>query len=183
MPADSAVSVSTAALATRARPQDEARWLRGDSDIPLRYRGLIIEAGTMCPEPEITPALVAAILKAESGFDPTLSDPAKDEYGIARWTPRVLRYYLPPDRQNTVPAPPFTPQDSILALGRMLCAIAPALQGVPGDPALNLAASYRTATWVVQQQGARLRAIQPYLDEVRENLQRYRPLGQSSQSS
>ncbi|WP_441247003.1 helix-turn-helix domain-containing protein [Kitasatospora sp. McL0602] len=162
--------------AARVPLQGEARWLRGDTDIPARYRELIIEAGTMCPEPDITPALVAAMLKAESGFDPLLSAPAKDEYGIARWTPRVLRYYLPPDRQNTVPTPPFSPEDSILALGRMLCAIAPALQGVPGDPALNLAAAYRTATWVVQQQqDARLRAIQPYLDEVRGNLERYRP--------
>ena len=43
----------------------------------------------------MTPALLAASLKALSDFDPSLTDPAKDEYGIARWTPRVLRHYLP----------------------------------------------------------------------------------------
>ena len=155
--------------------RDGAHLLRTDAGIPRAYRHLIIEAGTLCDTAEITPALVAAILKAESDFDPTLSDPAKDEYGIARWTPRVLRYYLPPERQNAVPRPPFSPEDSIAALGRMLCAIAPDLVGVPGDPALHLAAAYRTATWVVQQQGAQLRSIQPYLSRVRTHLENYRP--------
>ncbi|WP_051967312.1 helix-turn-helix domain-containing protein [Kitasatospora mediocidica] len=176
VPGDSTASGALAALTTPAPPQGTSRWLNPGADIPARYLSLIVEAGTGCPEPEITPALVAAMLKAESGFDANLSDPAKDEYGIARWTPRVLRYYLPPDRQDAVPVPPFTPQDSILALGRMLCAIAPDLQGVPGDPALNLAAAYRTATWVVQTRDeARLAAVQPYLDQVAANLRRYRP--------
>ncbi|GAA2157357.1 hypothetical protein GCM10009760_59440 [Kitasatospora kazusensis] len=166
---------SVAVVAGRVRLQDTGRWLRDGADIPPGYRALIVRAGTMCAEPEITPALVAAMLKAESGFDPALSDPARDEYGIARWTPRVLRYYLPPDRQGTVPVPPFGAEDSILAVGRMLCAIAPELQGVPGDPALNLAAAYRTATWIVQRQDpARLAGVRPYLDQVRDNLRRYR---------
>ncbi|GAA1944619.1 helix-turn-helix domain-containing protein [Kitasatospora viridis] len=174
---DSVASGVLAAPAARVAPlRDTARWLRPGSDIPARYRDLIVEAGTGCPAEEVTPALVAAILQAESGFDPNLSDPAKDEYGIARWTPRVLRYYLPPDRQGTLPVPPFPPGESILAVGRMLCAIAPELQGVPGDPALNLAASYETSTWVVQQRDqARLAAIQPYLAEVGVELPRYRP--------
>ncbi|MDF3290604.1 hypothetical protein [Streptomyces silvisoli] len=149
--------------------------MRTDAGIPPRYRQLIVQAGTMCDGPQVTPALVAAILKAESGFDPALSDPARDEYGIARWTPRVLRYYLPPNGQGAVPKPPLTPEESIPALGRMLCAIAPELEGVPGDPALNLAAAYRTATWVVQQQGPALKRIQPYVDSVHTDLLRYRP--------
>ncbi|MGW7453690.1 helix-turn-helix domain-containing protein [Streptomyces sp. NPDC054787] len=164
-----------AAPPTSPRPAEDAAWLRTDADIPPRYRSLIIEAGRMCGVPQVTPALVAAILKTESGFDPGLSDPVKDEYGIARWTPRVLRYYLPPDRQHAVPQPPLTPEDSIPALGRMLCAIAPELEGVPGDPALNLAAAYRIATWRVQKQGAELERIRPYLDQVRTSMLDYRP--------
>lgn len=189
VPGDSAASRSdgrpdrsrdAAMSVTSVRLPDDAGWLRTDSDIPGDYRRLIVEAGTTCHVPQVTPALVAAMLKAESGFDPALSDPEKDEYGIARWTPRVLRYYLPPERQRTVPVPPFTPEDSIPAMGRMLCAIAPELEGVPGDPALNLAAAYRTATWIVQRQDAGLRAIQPYLDQVRANLERYRPAADAS---
>ncbi|MFD0277701.1 helix-turn-helix domain-containing protein [Kitasatospora sp. NPDC127111] len=155
--------------------QDDARWLRPDAGIPQRYRHLIVQAGTMCDFPGITPALIAAMLQAESGFDPTLSDPDNDEYGIARWTPRVLRHYLPPDRQGSMPTPPFSPEDSIPAVGRMLCAIAPELEGVPGDPAVNLAAAYRTATWIVQRQDPALQRIRPYLDQVRANLLNYRP--------
>lgn len=165
------------------RLQGDARWLRTDTDIPKRYRSLIVQAGTLCGVPQITPALIAAMLQAESGFDPELNDPDKDEYGIARWTPRVLRYYLPPDRQGAVPVPPLTPEDSIPALGRMLCAIAPELEGVPGDPALNLAAAYRTATWTVRQQDPGLRRIQPYLDQVHSNLLRYRPASGSGSGS
>ncbi|MGW6685343.1 helix-turn-helix domain-containing protein [Streptomyces sp. NPDC054961] len=171
---DAAMSV------TSARLPDDAGWLRADGDIPRDYRVLIVRAGTLCHVPQVTPALIAAMLEAESGFDPALSDPQKDEYGIARWTPRVLRYYLPPERQSTVPVPPFTPEDSIAAMGRMLCAIAPELEGVPGDPAVNLAAAYRTATWIVQRQDAVLRDIQPYLDRVRANLERYRPASNPS---
>lgn len=162
------------------RRRDDGRWLRTDADIPRQYRRLIVEAGTLCDVPQVTPALVAAMLEAESGFDPLLSDPAKDEYGIARWTPRVLRYYLPPDRQKAIPKPPFSPEDSIPAVGRMLCAIAPELEGVPGDPALNLAAGYRISTWRVQRQGAELRHIEPYLNRVRANLERYQPASSPS---
>ncbi|MER5889472.1 helix-turn-helix domain-containing protein [Streptomyces sp. NPDC001941] len=165
----------TSVRVTGVALDEGVQWLRPGTDIPARYRQLIVRAGTMCYVPQVTPALVAAILKAESGFDPALSDPAHDEYGIARWTPRVLRYYLPPEEQKSVPVPPFTPEESIPAVGRMLCAMAPELEGVPGDPALNLAASYRTATWVVQRQGDELKQIRPYLDRVRRNLAHYGP--------
>ncbi|MFJ2582399.1 helix-turn-helix domain-containing protein [Kitasatospora aureofaciens] len=176
VPGDSAAPGTLTALTVQVPLREAARWLHPGTDIPAQYRELITEAGTGCPEPEITPALIAAMLKAESGFDPNLSDPANDEYGIARWTPRVLRHYLPVGRQDTVPTPPFTAEDSILAMGRMLCAIAPELRGVQGDPALNLAAAYRTATWVVRNHDeARLAALKPYLNEVSDNLRRYRP--------
>ncbi|NXY97544.1 helix-turn-helix domain-containing protein [Streptomyces sp. BR123] len=174
-PASDGTHTAAANLSADTRFSDDGRRLRTDTDIPERYRALIVEAGTTCHVPQVTPVLVAAMLKAESGFDPELSDPAKDEYGIARWTPRVLRYYLPPDRQHTVPKPPFSPEDSIPAMGRMLCALAPELEGVPGDPALNLAAAYRTTTWKVQRQGAELEAIRPYLEQVRTAMLRYRP--------
>ncbi|MEU2395675.1 helix-turn-helix domain-containing protein [Streptomyces sp. NPDC007369] len=174
-PGSDGTHTAAANLSADTRYSDDGRWLRTDSDIPERYRPLIVEAGTTCHVPQVTPVLVAAMLKAESGFDPALSDPANDEYGIARWTPRVLRYYLPPDRQHTVPKPPFSPEDSIPAMGRMLCALAPELEGVPGDPALNLAAAYRTTTWKVQRQGAELEAIRPYLEQVRTAMLRYRP--------
>ncbi|WP_328473159.1 protein kinase [Actinoplanes sp. NBC_00393] len=164
--AAAAVAVVTAAVAgvAVAGPFDDrapsgptvyrADLLRADAGIPVAYRELIVDAGTACAEPGITPALIAAMLKAESNFDPNLSDPAKDEYGIARWTPSVLRFYLPEGQRDEVPAPPFPPEVSIPAMGRYLCFLAPRLSKVPGDPGLLLAAAYRTsATRVVEEGG------------------------------
>ncbi|MEU2060729.1 hypothetical protein [Streptomyces sp. NPDC013455] len=154
---------------------DTSKWLNPRAAIPDRYRPAIVRAGTMCPIPQITPALVAAILAAESGFDPDLADPAAQEYGIARWTPRVLRYYLPEDRQDRVPVPPFDPEESILALGRMLCTLTPQLEGVAGDPVMNLAAAWRTATYVVQKENGVPERLRPYTDRVRGHLLDFAP--------
>ncbi|MFJ8044172.1 helix-turn-helix domain-containing protein [Kitasatospora sp. NPDC096147] len=158
-----------------AETDDQRRWLRLGTDVPEHYRELIVRAGTLCAAPQVSPALVAAILKTESGFDPHLHDPARDEYGIARWTPRVLRYYLPVDEQRRMPEPPFDERTSILALGRMLCTLAPQLEGVAGDPVMNLAAAYRTASWVVQKENGVPERLRAYTEVVRGHLLAYAP--------
>lgn len=162
----------------RHHQADHGAWLNLDSDVPAAYRGSIVKAGTTCAAPQITPALIASMLKVESDFDAGLSDPANDEYGIARWTPRVLRYYLPPEKQDRVPVPPFDAHESILAMGRMLCDLAPQLEGVAGDPALNLAAAYRTASWIVQKENGIPARVRPYTDRVRGHLLQYAPAEQ-----
>jgi serine/threonine protein kinase len=151
-----------------------SRWLRPDADIPAQYRQLIIEAGTTCNEPGVSPALVAAILKTESNFDPNLSDPANDEYGIARWTPRVLRYHLPPGQRAEIPKPPFPPEVSIPAVGRYLCWLAPQLKGIPGERSALLAAAYRTSAGTVRNEGLPVR-WRHYTDQVRTHLDAYQP--------
>ncbi|MDQ1293062.1 MAG: hypothetical protein QG608_943, partial [Actinomycetota bacterium] len=130
-------------------PQPEGsdvQWLRTGVGIPTEYRDLIVRAGTSCDEPQATPALIAALLKTESDFDANLSDPARDEYGIARWTPRVLRYHLPAGEQDTIPQPPFPPDVSIPAVGRFLCRYLPELAALPGDHGLLIAAGYQFNT-------------------------------------
>jgi serine/threonine protein kinase len=151
--------------------------LRVGVGIPDQYRELIVAAGTHCKAPGLSPALVAAILKVESDFNPDLWDSAKDEYGIARWTPRVLAYHL----TDTVPSiapiatPPFSPAVSIAAVGRFLCYLSPKLGAVPGDPALLLAAAYRTsAATITAAQGVPAR-LQPYTEEIQGWLRRYQP--------
>ncbi|TDE51482.1 serine/threonine protein kinase [Nonomuraea mesophila] len=121
-----------------------AAYLRADSDIPDEYRELIVQAGTYCELPGLSPALIAAMLKAESGYDPDLSDKANDEYGIARWTPGVLWHWQPGGLQRPKPSPPFTPELSILSIGRFMCRLGPRVTELPGDPALKLAALYRS---------------------------------------
>jgi hypothetical protein len=121
--------------ASRRRRRSTDRYFRTDADIPPAYYDLIVQAGTMCPENKaVSPLLVAAMLKDESGFDPNLADPAADEYGIARWTPGVLKFYLPSGQRDRIPAPPFPPEMSIPAVGRYLCWMAPKLEEIPGSP-------------------------------------------------
>ncbi|SNT45252.1 Serine/threonine protein kinase [Actinomadura meyerae] len=157
-------------------PRPAGRWLRAGSDIPARYRGLIVEAGTWCRMPGLSPALIAAMLKAESGFDPHLSDPAKDEYGIARWTPRVLGFWQPSGLDHPEPAPDeITPELSIPAMGRFLCFWGKRLRHVPGDPALNLAAAYRTSSRKVVKAGGVPAEARPYTELVSRYMNDYRP--------
>jgi serine/threonine protein kinase len=149
--------------------------LRTGAGIPPQYRQLIVAAGTACTASGLSPALVAAMLKVESNFDPNLSDPAKEEYGIARWTPRVLVNYLPEIQRGSQPKPPFPPEISIPALGRYLCFLSSRLGSVPGDPALLLAAGYRTsATTVVEAKGIPVE-LRPHTDRVAHYLRLYRP--------
>ena len=114
------------------------------------------------------------LVAMESDFDPDLSDPARDEYGIARWTPRVLAHYLPRPQQ-TPPTPPFPPAMSIPAVGRFLCYLSPRLDGVPGDPALLLAAAYRTSASTVVAAGGVPPDLRAHVGRVDEFHQRYRP--------
>ncbi|GGJ20341.1 hypothetical protein GCM10010121_034080 [Streptomyces brasiliensis] len=86
--------------------------LRADKGIPVQYRRLIVDSAHDCLRPEAGPALVAAMLKAESDFDANLADPAKDEYGIARWTPSILRWWIRADGEQAqeTPRPPLPPR-------------------------------------------------------------------------
>ncbi|WP_433469005.1 protein kinase domain-containing protein [Spirillospora sp. CA-128828] len=159
-----------------AAGERDARWLRPGSDIPARYRDLIVQAGTWCRLHGLSPALIAAMLKAESGFDPRLSDPAKDEYGIARWTPHVLVFWQPGGLDNPEPRPAqITPELSIPAMGRFLCFWGKDLKDVPGDPALNLAAAYRSSAKTVVKAGGVPARFKPYTENVRRYMDDYRP--------
>ncbi|MBE1585265.1 serine/threonine-protein kinase [Nonomuraea angiospora] len=153
-----------------------SQWLRDDSDIPGQYRDLIVRAGTYCQEPGLSPALIAAMLKAESGYDPGLSDPVKDEYGISRWTPSVLWYWQPGGLQSPKPTPPFSPELSILSMGRFLCTLGPRVADLPGDPALKLAALYRSGVDPLRRAGGIPERWRDYTEKVSRYLRDYRPV-------
>ncbi|GGY02795.1 protein kinase domain-containing protein [Streptomyces djakartensis] len=154
--------------------------LRTDRGIPPAYRLLIVETAHDCDQKDVTPVLIAAMLKAESDFDPDLSDPGNDEYGIARWTPRVLRWWMNEDGTpgETVPQPPFPPAESIPAMGRYLCWIAPRLDArVPGDRRVLIAAAYRTSYATVNKAGGVPSHVRGYADRIAHHLQEYAPPG------
>ncbi|MBG0853045.1 protein kinase [Streptomyces spinoverrucosus] len=154
--------------------------LRTDKGVPAAYRLLIVESAHDCSQRDVTPSLIAAMLKVESDFDPDLSDPAKDEYGIARWTPSVLRWWMHDDGTpaETVPEPPFPPAESIPAMGRYLCWIAPRLDaGLPGDRRVLIASAYRTSYRKVNDAGGVPPKYRDYADRVAHYLKEYTPPG------
>ncbi|MFL6116333.1 MAG: protein kinase domain-containing protein [Catenulispora sp.] len=123
--------------------------LRPDAAVPAQYRDVISRAAHACPAPEITPALIAGVLKAESGFDPDFSDPATDSYGIAGWTPRVFTAWSSPgaDYRN--------PTDAIMAAGQYLCWLDQEFtkRHLPGDLAALAVAGYDTGSKSVANAG------------------------------
>ncbi|GLX52762.1 hypothetical protein Shyhy01_57120 [Streptomyces hygroscopicus subsp. hygroscopicus] len=152
--------------------------LRTDRGVPVRYRRLIVDAAHGCPRPDVSPALIAAMLKAESGFDPDLADPGSHEYGIARWTPSVLRWWMRDDGvpASATPTPPLTPAVSIPAMGRYLCFIdAHVAAGLPGDRRVLDAAAYRTSYKKVNAAGGVPAAYRGYCDRVARYLAEYTP--------
>jgi hypothetical protein len=154
--------------------------LRTDKGIPVKYRKLIVESAHNCAQPEVTPALIAAMLKAESNFDPNLSDPANGEYGIARWTPNILRWWVRGDGvpAEETPRPPLTPEQSIPAVGRYLCGIEPLLKAdLPGDRRVLLAASYRTSYKKVNAANGAPPKARAYAARVAHYLKEYTPPG------
>ncbi|MGW1166674.1 serine/threonine protein kinase [Streptomyces sp. NPDC001153] len=154
--------------------------LRTDKGVPARYRKLIVDSAHACPERDVTPALMASMLKAESNFDPNLSDPAKHEFGIARWTPSVLRWYLRDDGipASATPTPPLTPSVSIPAMGRYLCFMAPLLKaGLPGDRRVLLSAAYRTSYKKVNDTNGVPPKYRDYCARVAHYLKEYAPPG------
>lgn len=119
--------------------------LRPDAAVPAQYRDIIRSAAHECPAAEVTPALIAGVLKEESGFDPDFSDPATESYGIAGWTPEVFRASAPPSADY------MNPTDAIMVAGEYLCALDQefAKDHLPGDLAALTVAGYDTSVTTV----------------------------------
>ncbi|WP_405569071.1 protein kinase [Streptomyces phaeochromogenes] len=152
--------------------------LRTDKGVPAVYRPLIVDSAHDCVQEDVTPALMAAMLKVESDFDRDLSDPANDEYGIARWTPRVLRWWIRSDgvTAKTIPEPPFSPAESIPAMSRYLCWIAPRIDaGLDGDRRVLIAAAYRTSYEKVNDAAGVPPKYRDYAARVAHYLKEYTP--------
>ncbi|MFE6056638.1 serine/threonine-protein kinase [Kitasatospora sp. NPDC056446] len=144
------------------------------SDVPVAYRGMIDVAARRCPEPEVTPALLAAMLKAESGFDPNAARPETGEYGIAMWTPAVFGAWA---KAAAHPGPTsyLDPGDAIAAMGNYVCWLDQQLKraGLTRDLPALVTAAYRTSDKTVEAAGRVPERVRPHVDKVLRYLSDY----------
>jgi hypothetical protein len=153
--------------------------LATDAGIPVDLRKLIVDAARECDQEEVTAPLIAALLKVESDFDTELHDPENDEYGVARWTPSVLHYWIPSaDRPapDTPPEPPLTPEMSIPAVGLYLCHVSPRIdQDLNYDHQVAITVAHRSSWELINEWGGVPEQFREYADEVAHYLAQYTP--------
>ncbi|MFF8973068.1 serine/threonine-protein kinase [Streptomyces sp. NPDC014995] len=146
-----------------------------DSDVPETLRPVITKAAHRCTDEEITPALLAALLKAESGFDANAARPATDEFGIAMWTPSVFRAWAV-DGDGDGDKDHMSPPDAIATMSGYVCWLDQRFKeaGMPKKdlPAL-VAAGYRTSDRTVIEQGGVPERVRPHVDKVLRYLAEY----------
>ncbi|MFJ2577205.1 transglycosylase SLT domain-containing protein [Kitasatospora aureofaciens] len=151
--------------------------LRADAAVPEQFRGVIEMAARRCTEAEVTPSLLAAILKVESDFDPNLRDPKADEYGIARWTPAVFNAWAV-DGDNDGVKDYMSPADAIATMGLYTCWLDQRIKqsGLHSNLPALIAAGYRTSDKAVIQAGGPPPDTQAYIAEVLRYLKEFATL-------
>jgi hypothetical protein len=151
------------------RPGD----LRAGGEVPLQYREAITAAAHGCGRPGVTPALIAAILYAESRFDPGKRSPETDEYGIAMWTPTVFKHWAPKLPDGRI-ADVFNPDDAIAALGPFLCELSQTVGYLSqNNPQPLIAAGYRVGGQRVRDANGVPPNVSDYVSVVRQKTVEY----------
>ncbi|GAB2878561.1 C40 family peptidase [Streptomyces mayteni] len=136
------------------------------NSVPAEYAGLVQQWGNLCPE--LSPALLAAQLNQESGWQPDVVSHA-DARGIAQFIPSTWAAYGF-DANGDGTADIWDPEDAIPAAATYDCALAAQLRGVPGDPADNMLAAYNAGPYRVIQAGGvpQIEETQNYVRIIRE---------------
>ena len=139
-----------------------------DSDVPEALRPVIVKAAQRCTDAEVTPAFLAAMLKAESGFDVNAARPAGEEYGIAMWTPSVFRAWAV-DGDGDGDKEYWSPPDAISTMSLYVCWLDQQFKkaAMPAEdlPAL-MAAGYRTSDRTVITEGGVPARVRPHVEKV-----------------
>ncbi|ADP83809.1 lytic transglycosylase domain-containing protein [Pseudofrankia inefficax] len=94
--------------------------LAAGAPVPAAYRPWVERAGSFCPQ--ISPALIAAQLSQESGFNPNARG-SSGEQGIAQFMPRTWPSWAT-DANHNGPPSPLDPPDAIEAQGHFMCHLA-----------------------------------------------------------
>ncbi|MFI6423228.1 NlpC/P60 family protein [Streptomyces sp. NPDC050842] len=117
--------------------------------VPALYQGLVQKWGNLCPA--INPALLAAQLYQESGWNPRAVSSA-DARGIAQFIPGTWAGHGI-DGDGDGDRDIWDPQDAIPSAASYDCELAGYVKNVPGDPASNMLAAYNAGAYRVIKHG------------------------------
>ena len=134
--------------------------------VPAAYRDLIQKWGNHCEA--LNPALLAAQLYQESGWNPRAQSPANAQ-GIAQFVPGTWAVHGM-DANRDGRADVFDPEDAIPSAARYDCTLAEYVSEVPGDPTENMLAAYNAGAYAVIKYGGvpPYRETQNYVKTIRE---------------
>ncbi|GAB3969482.1 C40 family peptidase [Streptomyces sparsus] len=113
--------------------------------VPAQYEALVQKWGNLCDA--INPALLAAQLYQESGWNPNAQSPAEAQ-GIAQFIPGTWAAHGM-DANGDGKADVWDPQDAIPSAASYDCKLAGYVKDVPGDPTENMLASYNAGAYAV----------------------------------
>ncbi|OHV27234.1 glycoside hydrolase [Parafrankia soli] len=116
------------------------RTIVNSEGIPAEYVQMIIDAANAAGCPEVTPSLLAAQLRQESGFNPRAQSPV-GAMGIAQFMPGTWASHGTGDVWN--------PVDAIPAAARYDCAVAASVASVPGSGQEKMLAAYNAGPGAV----------------------------------
>ncbi|WP_307808068.1 C40 family peptidase [Streptomyces oryzae] len=122
--------------------------------VPAAYAGLVQKWGNLCKA--LNPALLAAQLNQESGFNPKAQSPAKAQ-GIAQFIPATWATHgmdANGDGKKNV----HDPEDAIPSAASYDCKLAANVKSVPGDASDNMLAAYNAGPYAV----LKYRGVPPY---------------------
>ncbi|MET8693108.1 NlpC/P60 family protein [Streptomyces bauhiniae] len=122
--------------------------------VPAAYQPLVQKWGNLCPA--INPALLAAQLYQESGFNPGARSPAKAQ-GIAQFIPGTWATHGV-DGDGDGDRDVWDPEDAIPSAASYDCELAKYVKDVPGDVSANMLASYNAGAYAVIRYGG----VPPY---------------------
>lgn len=117
--------------------------------VPPALVPVFTAAARTCPA--LTPPLLAAQAKTESGFSSTAVSPS-GAVGIAQFMPGTWALWGS-DANGDGTADPRDPTDAIYAQARYDCALAADLKAVPGDPVPLMLAAYNAGPYSVIESG------------------------------
>lgn len=118
--------------------------------VPATYQPIVQKWGNLCPA--INPALLAAQLYQESGFNPRARSAAAAQ-GIAQFIPGTWATHGV-DGDGDGDRDVWDPADAIPSAASYDCSLASYVKDVPGDPTENMLASYNAGAYaVIKYQG------------------------------